>query len=84
MKHGRKLLSQWALLQQGEGVHQDRARDIYLLKMAENTKVKLHSISPQELSNAAALWSLALFLRYKLELGDGWRNDLGVQMSCEA
>jgi len=29
--------------------------------MAENTDVKLYPIRPEELSNAAKLWSLALF-----------------------
>ena len=52
--------------------------------MAENTEVDLHPISPEELSNAAELRSLALFLRYKMEIGEGQRNELGIQMSCEA
>ena len=52
-------------------------QDIYLLRMAKNTEFKLHLISPDELRNAAELRSLALFLRYKLEIGEGQRNDLG-------
>jgi len=59
-------------------------QDIYLLRTAENTEVKLHPISPEELSNAAELRSLALFLRYMMEIGEGRRNELGIQMSCEA
>ena len=53
-------------------------------KIAENTAVKLNPISPEELSNAVELLSLALFLRYKLKLRNERGNDLGVQMSCEA
>ena len=59
-------------------------QDIYLLRAVDNTEVKLHPISPEELSNAAELRSLALFLRYKMEIGEGRRNELGIQMSCEA
>ena len=61
-----------------------QCKDMYLLRTVESTEVKLHPISPEELSNAAELRSLALFLRYKMEIEEGRRNDLGVQMSCEA
>ena len=44
----------------------------------------VQDIYNEELINAVKLRSLALFLRYKLELGDGRRNDLRVQMSSEA
>ena len=55
-----------------------------LLKIEENTAVKLNPINPEELSNASEVLSLAVFLRYKLELRDERRNNLRVQMSCEA
>jgi len=44
----------------------------------------VQDIYNEELINAVRLRSLALFLRYKLELGDGRRNGLRVQMSSEA
>ena len=68
----------------GHQVYITNAQDIYLLKIAENTAVKLNPINPEELSNASEVLSLALFLRYKLELRDEQRNNLRVQMSYEA
>ena len=57
--------------------------NIFLL--TEETKLNkqlLVDIKPQDVSNAAELRSLALYLRYKLELAEGKRSAIGTKMSC--
>ena len=66
-------------------VHVTNVKDNLLLQKEENTEVvKLLDIRPQDVSNAAELHSLSLYLRYKLDLSEGKRSAIGAKMSCQA
>ena len=58
-------------------------QDIVVMRTDENTGVKLLKIDPLDVSYAAEIRSLSLFLRYKLEIMEGSKNSLGAQIICE-
>jgi hypothetical protein len=66
----------------GHQVHLTNVKNILLLREDENSEVKLLPIKPQDVSNAAELRSLSLYLRYKLDLAEGKRSAIGATMSC--
>ena len=53
------------------------------MRTNENAEVKLLNIDPLDVSYAAEIRSLSLFLRYKLEFMEGSKNSLGAQILCE-
>ena len=58
-------------------------QDIVLVKVEENPEAKLIKINPLDVSYSAEIRSLSLFLRYKLDIVEGNRLDLGTQIICE-
>ena len=64
-------------------VHATNMKDILVMRMDENAEVKMININLADMSNAAEIRSLSLFLRYKLEVIEGRKNSLGAQILCE-
>ena len=58
-------------------------QDILLVKVEDNPESKLLKINPLDVSYSAEIRSLSLFLRYKLDIVEGNRKDLGAQIICE-
>ena len=58
-------------------------QDIVVMRTDDNPEVKLLQINPLDVSYAVEIQSLSLFLRYKLEIVEGSKNSLGVQIICE-
>ena len=64
-------------------VYPTNMQDIVIMRIDENAEVKLLNIEPQDVSYAAEIRSLSLFLWYKLEVMEGSKNSLGAQILCE-
>ena len=53
------------------------------MKMEDNPETKLLQINPLDVSYSVEIRSLSLCLRYKLDIVEGNRKDLGAQIICE-
>ena len=67
----------------GGPVYSTNVKDIMVMRNDQNKNQKLQKIKAEDVLYAAEIRSLALYLRFKLELIEGSKIALGKQISCE-
>ena len=67
----------------GNRVYSTNVKDIVLMKTSENIDVKLLKIEPEDVSYAAEIPSLSLFLQFKMEVMERQKNALGKSVLCK-
>ena len=67
----------------GGRVLSTNVQDIMIMRNDQSKNHKLQKIKAEDVLYAAEIRSLALYLRFKLELIEGSRTELGKQISCE-
>ena len=66
----------------GYKAYSTNVKDIVLVRSSEMTDSKIAKIRPQDVSYAAEIRSLSLFLRFKLEVVEGRKDALGKSVFC--